>query len=507
MSADRPRNGVTSRGALARVPGPCPRRRAARAALLIILTAVLPALPPALADDLPPAIDAKLPELPLDPDQISVYVRRVDDDLPTLAFNAETPRIPASVMKLLTVIAGLDILGPEHRWSTDVYVTGELHDGTLQGDMIVKGYGDPYLSNGTLAELIRALRAKGIVRIAGDLIFDDHYLAPPESDRGDFDGAAQSAYNALPAALGVNRQVTDIVVYHDPTNGHVGVYTDPPLSGVDIVNEAKLVKAACKGRFHRLQVGFSEPEGARPRIRVSGSFASECPDERIPRLLLPPAQHAASAFHARWQELGGQLQGHIRLGPVPDGARLFHRIESPPLGELVRDIDKLSNNLMARQLFLAIGIAREGPPGTPEKSRAAIQAWLAENGFGFPELIVDNGSGLSREARVSAASLGELLVWAYHQPWMPELVASLPIAGVDGTMRRRLRHEPIAGRAHLKTGTVRDASCIAGYVLDAQGNRWVVVVLVNAVEGQRLPAWHGHAVHHEILRWVYGGGA
>ncbi|MGB5835080.1 MAG: D-alanyl-D-alanine carboxypeptidase/D-alanyl-D-alanine-endopeptidase [Thiohalocapsa sp.] len=457
------------------------------------------------AIDLPPEVDERLPALALDPSQVSVYVRRVDADQARLLFDAKRPRIPASVAKLVTTIVALDLLGPEFRWKTDVRISGAVRDRRLVGDLSIKGYGDPYLTTEAYAALIRAVRAKGIEHIEGDLIFDDSHLLPPSMERGDFDGASQRSYNALPAALSVNRQVTHIHIYHDRQNGRVGVYTEPPLSAVKIVNEAKIVTAPCKGRYHRLTANFVEPDDGRPQLKVAGSFASECPDERVARLVLRPEQHAAAAFDALWRQLGGSIDGRVLLGTMPDDAEQFHRAQSAPLGEIIRTLNKYSDNLMARMLFMELGVARDGPPGGAEKSRAVLVDWLTEHGFDFPDIFVDNGSGLSRDTRISAEALGELLFWAYQQPWMPELVASLAIIGVDGTLTKRMRREPIQGRAHLKTGTVRDASCIAGYLLDAEGRRWVVVVLVNAIEGGRLQAWRGHAVHHDLLRWVFDG--
>ena len=454
-------------------------------------------------DELPTSVDAILAELALDPSQVSVFLQPVDGPTPKLLFRAQTPSVPASVEKLVTTIAALDILGRGYRWPTEVYTTGTLSEGRLSGDLIIKGYGDPSLSNGAYIDLLRALREKGITRIQGDLIIDASAFEPPEAERGDFDGAGRSTYNALPAALSVHRQATDIHVYHDPVTGKVGVYTDPPLSGVEVHNSAEVVQAPCRGRDHRLQVKLAEAEQALARIEVSGTFASDCPDERISRLLLSPEQHAASAFHALWRQLGGQVTGRIRLGTVPEGAVLLHRAESPPLAELIRDLNKWSNNLMARLLFLTLGLKQQGPPASLEKARESLMSWLDAQEIEPRGMLIDNGSGLSRDSRLSAQTLGELLVLGYRAPWMPELLASMAIAGVDGTMRRRLRHEPISGRAHLKTGTLRDASCIAGYVLDKNGRRWALVVLVNAIPGQRLAAWHGHAVHHALLRWVH----
>ena len=513
---------VSAPQALVRVSTPAPVRPPEQSATLPQPPADTAAVEPpntqiqpavrAESDALPAWIEARLPALTLDPSQISVYVRQVDSPIPRLAVNAETPRIPASVTKLVTSIAALDMLGPDYRWHTDVYVTGQVHGGRLAGDLIIKGFGDPYLTTEAYETLIRAIRAKGVGHIDGDLIFDSGQLLPPEADRRDFDGAGQRSYNALPAPLSVNRQVTVVHIYKDQQTGRVGVYTEPPLSTVQIVNEAKVVTAPCKGRYHRLSVSVSDPTDddppgppEPPTLKVAGSFASECPEERIRRLILSPEQQAAAAFDALWRELGGSIQGRVRLGKVPRDAALFHRAESQTLAEVLCAMNKYSDNLMARMLFLTIGIEREGPPGAVEKSRDALFTWLAEKGFALPELVIDNGSGLSRETRISAASLGELLTFAYQQPWMPELIASLPILGVDGTLATRMRKEPLEGRAHLKTGTVRNASCIAGYVLDGNGKRWVVVVLVNAPEGQTLQAWRGHALHHDLLRWVYDG--
>jgi D-alanyl-D-alanine carboxypeptidase/D-alanyl-D-alanine-endopeptidase (penicillin-binding protein 4) len=471
------------------------------------MPAVAMAEPAAIAeaDRLPTQVDQRLPALMLDPSQVSVFVQRVDDSTPRLSVNAEISRSPASVVKLITTIAALDILGTDYRWRTQALIDGDVRDGHLVGDLFIKGYGDPYLTTEAYAELIRAIRAKGIEHIDGNLIFDDSHLLPPVGDRGDFDGAPERSYNALPSALSLNRQVTYLHIYHDRTTGRVGAYTEPPLSTIEIVNAAQVVQAPCKARHHRLTVTFDEPEGGPPTFKIAGSFASECADERIPRLVLSPERHAAAAFDALWRGLGGSIEGRVLLGRVSTDALPFHSAESPPLGEVIRTVNKYSDNLMARMLFVAIGLEREGPPGDPSKSGRALMDWAAEKGLDFSWLSIDNGSGLSRDTRLSASGLGGLLVWAYHQPWMPELMASLAIAGTDGTLAKRMRREPIAGRAHMKTGTVRDASSIAGYVLDAEGNRWVVVVLVNALPGETMQAWRGHAVHHDLLRWVYKG--
>jgi len=246
--------------------------------------AVSDAAPDALTS-LPAPVAALLPELTLDASQIGAYVRAVDSDAPRLAVNAEVPRIPASTIKLVTSIAALDLLGPGYQWRTEALIDGEVIAGTLEGDLAIKGYGDPFLSTEAYAGLIRSLRQKGIRHIAGDLIFDNSHLVAPTASRGDFDGAAQRSYNALPAALSLNRQVTYVHLYNDRERGGVGVYTEPPLSHLDIVNNATIVKAPCQGRYHRLSVGFSGPRPRAPAMSVPPSRhpPSEPPTTPHPR--------------------------------------------------------------------------------------------------------------------------------------------------------------------------------------------------------------------------------
>jgi D-alanyl-D-alanine carboxypeptidase/D-alanyl-D-alanine-endopeptidase (penicillin-binding protein 4) len=197
-------------------------------------------------------------------------------------------------------------------------------------------------------------------------------------------------------------------------------------------------------------------------------------------------------FRALWRELGGTLSGRLREGETPASARLLATHESPPLGEIVRDVNKWSNNVMARQLFLSTTNAR---PATPETARARIDKWLQEKGV--DGTVLDNGTGLSRNERVTAEGLGKLLLAAWKSPVMPEMMASLPIAGSDGTLKKRFGNSAAAGRAHLKTGYIEGVRAIAGYVLDRNGQRWVVVGILNDPQMKT-----GSASLDALVRWV-----
>jgi serine-type D-Ala-D-Ala carboxypeptidase/endopeptidase (penicillin-binding protein 4) len=455
---------------------------------------------PSSAASLPAPIAGTMRENKLPEVDASLYVLKVGEAAPRLAVNPTTPRLPASVIKLVTTAAALDTLGPTFTFKTEAYATGTLSKGRLSGGLVIKGYGDPELSTRDLWGLLDVLRRRGIETVAGDIVLDSSYFSPPEEGRGDFDGKPTAAYNALPQGLSVNKQLTEIAMEVAPDRS-LRVRTDPPLANVELRNELKLVQAPCLRKHHSPAVTVFQEEG-HDVIRLSGPFAVQCEADQAELLVLDAERHAAGAVEALWRDLGGKLEGQVRIGTAPAAASLLHEAHSRPLGELVRDINKPSNNLMTRTLLLTLGAKLLGPPGTPAKGQEAIRHWLTGAGLDFPELALDNGSGLSRDAAISAQSLGRLLDYMYHRPTMPEYLASLSVVGVDGTMRKRLRGSPVQGRAHIKTGTVRGASGIAGYVLDRQGERWVVVALM---DGKTLNTWSAHAVQDALLTWVYKG--
>ncbi len=494
------------------LPGLEPRCRTAWRTLaptpslaLALALALLPAAATTAADPLPADIDRALRQHQIDPADLSLYVREVTQPQPRLAFNAQVPRVPASTIKLLTSIAALGQLGPNFRWQTRAWLGGRLVDGRLDGDLIIQGGGDPSLRLQDLWRFLWDLRAKGLKTIGGDLVIDNSAFAPPEAGRGDFDGKGSSGYNALPVAFSVNEQLTQVQLQLDPEARTLRAYLTPPVAHVDLRNELKVVQAPCLARNHRVHVavaGANPADGTAPAaLTLQGTFAAECKQDSVSGLLLDPLTQAGRATLALWEDAGSTLQGRLREGRKPKGAVLFHTQESAELPVVLRDINKWSNNLIARTLFLTLGMERFGTPTTPAMGEAAVKEWLGEEGLDFPELVVRNGSGLSREDRISAESMGRLLAWAWANPGMSDLMASLPILGVDGTLYRRLKRDPARGHGHLKTGTMAGATGLAGYVDDQDGRRWVMVSLIN---NPRLQTWRGKAVEESIVRWLYG---
>lgn len=427
---------------------------------------LLLALTPAVAA-LPRAVVAELKKVGIPGSDVAVVVQEAGGKRPTLAHNAGEAMNPASVMKLVTTYAALELLGPAYRWKTEAWLDGQ--------DLILRGTGDPKLNYESFWMLLRGLRSRGIAEIR-DVVLDRSYFAPVPDEP--IDDEQFRPYNVGPDALLVNFKSLRFVFA--PAGDKVRLFVEPRLPGLDLINGLRLGDGPCpEGRAFRDRIEASFVPSPQPRAAFSGFYPRECGERDLHVALYSPEQYVAGMLRHLWTEMGGTWKGAIRDGVVPPTAQLVHVHESQPLGEIVRDINKFSNNVMARQLYLTLGAQLGGPPATTDNALRAVRQWLTLKKILAPELVMDNGSGLSRAGRASAATLAELLQAAWKSPVMPELVASLPVAAVDGTMRKRLHHEPVAGSAHLKTGLLNDARAIAGYVLDRRGRRQVVVMMIN----------------------------
>lgn len=448
------------------------------------------------AGTLPPSVTGALRGAGIPPGSVAVAVQALDAPRPLLAVNADTPMNPASTMKLVTTFAGLELLGPAYRWRTDAFITAPINEGALTGDLVLKGRGDPKLALEDVWRLMRELRARGLREIRGNLVLDRSYFATGPYDPAAFDGDGLAPYNVGADALLLNFKAVRLQFLPDPVHGTVRVVAEPKV--LDLVNVLRLASGACGDWREKVHADF-QTQASPVRALFTGTYPAACGEQDWHVAPLQADAYADGLFRQLWGELGGTLAGVTRDGPVPPQATALATLESPTLAEIVRDINKFSNNVMARQLYLTIAAVQSGEPGTEAKARAAIRAWLAGRGLDFPELVMENGAGLSRVDRISARSLSTLLVAAYRSAVMPELMASLPLVAVDGTMRKRLKGGGVAGHAHIKTGSLSDARAIAGYVLARDGRRYAVTMLVNHPNaGLARPA------QDALLNWVYG---
>ena len=429
----------------------------------------------------------------------SAWVQQVGASEPILTFNADVPRNPASVMKLVTTFAALETLGPTYQWKTEAYVDGRIEGGRLTGDLLLKGYGDPYLVTERLWLLQRELRNRGLREINGDLVVDNSWLAREELDPGAFDGQPYRAYNALPDALLVNFQAVNFLFRPDAARGRIDIISDPLLANVEIRNNMRQFRGDCSSGKNGISMVVGATS-ARPRITFSGALANQCSEYQLLRSVLDGPSYAYGAFRGLWEEQGGHLTGSLRQGQVPAGKTPFVSFPSLPLAEVIRMVNKFSNNVMCRQIFLTMGAEKFGPPGTLDKGRQATLAALASRGLNFPELQVDNGAGLSRTSRITPANLGRVLLAAYNSEFQSEFQASLSLSGLDGTTRRRFLKDPLAGEMHLKTGTLNGITAIAGFVRSQSGAEYAVVVVVTEAKA----TWGGgQSAQNALLHWVH----
>lgn len=447
----------------------------------------------ALADGLPPNVLKALKAAQIPAANVAVVVHPVDASAPLVAHNARQSMNPASVMKLLTTYAALDLLGPAYTWKTTVWTESTPVDGKLDGNVYLRGSGDPRFTIEHLWGLLRQLRVRGIQQINGDVVLDRTAFNVPAIDPGAFDDKPMRPYNVGPDGLLLNFRALRFTLL--PDNGKPSVLMETPSEGLRIDNQLRAGNGDCGSNWKDFVNVRLIPENNGNRLEFTGTYPALCGEKALNLSPLPADTQASGLIRALWKELGGSLNGQVRGGNVPIGAKLLAQHESAPLADAVRDINKFSNNVMARQVFLTLG--NDSAPATAERSKQRIGDWLAARNLRFGELVLDNGSGLSRLERISADSLNRLLLDAWKNPVMPEFVSSMPIVGIDGTMKKRLNSSDATGRAHIKTGTLDGVKAASGYALDALGRRYAVTFLINHPKAQA-----GSAAIDALLVWV-----
>jgi len=428
----------------------------------------------------------------------SFYVQAVDADKPRFVFNAGRPMNPASSVKTITTFAALESLGPAFTWRTELYALGPVENGVLKGDLLMKGGGDPFLVEDQLRGMLKSLQRTGVKHITGNLVLDGSYFDASVTDDDLIDNQAGRAYNTRPNAVIANFQAMTFYFYPHPNGSDVIIHTDPRLHNVKIANRLRQVDRACGGYQRGISYNLNPSDPT--EVIFEGSFPSRCSRYQLVREVLNAPDYTFGLFMALWQELGGSLDGDLRVGAVPDNLEPIVVWNSVPLGDVIRSINKFSNNVMTRQLLLTLGAEVLGPPATIDKGIQAMKNYLELKSLDSTQLSLDNGAGLSRGTRVTTSLMTGLLQSAWRSPYMPEFVASLPLNGLDGTMRNRVRGATMSGRMHVKTGSLDEVAAVAGYVYSQSNTLYTVVGIVNHELADRGP---GAELLDELLTWVY----
>lgn len=450
----------------------------------LFFVAVLSSISVNVYASLPESMRQNLEDLGLNTEDIAIVIMDAGFNGKTLVtHNEKTMMNPASVMKLVTTYAALDMLGPSYMWNTAVFVDGQVKSGVLHGSLYIRGSGDPSLTTDRMRDLLLQVRAAGIQEIQGNLIIDRSAFDIPVIDPAAFDGEGLRPYNARPDSLLLNYKT--ITFSFNPAfaeaGGSIPVLMTPAMTGVNHPLTVKVSGVRCGDWRAALKADFKNPLD----IKFNGSFPLNCGPKQWYVAFPEPESYALRSIDEIWQSVGGTLTGNLSFGVVPAKAKLVAYSESKSLTEIVRDVNKFSNNVMAQSVFLALSLPDQksflsaapiSTPATYEQSRAIVAQWWKNN---FPQAtapVMENGSGLSRFESISAQSLAVMLQKAWGSAVMSEFMSSLPIASVDGTMTR----SKTEAAAHIKTGSMRNVTTRAGYVLASKGQRRIFVFMINS---------------------------
>ncbi|WP_229263386.1 D-alanyl-D-alanine carboxypeptidase/D-alanyl-D-alanine endopeptidase [Duganella dendranthematis] len=489
-----------------------------------LLVAALIAAGSVHAADLPEPVARLMQSSNIPPEAAGIIVLRGDTVL--VSHNPQQSMQPGSTMKLFTTLTALEQLGPVFRGRTELRSSADVVNGVLQGDLILRGGADADFNEDVLGHMLQALRNQGIRRIKGDIIVDRLLFTPSRPDAGQppFDEYPWAYYNVIPNAALINTNLLKVEMRS--TGNKLSLVMLPEMDKVSIRSEMKLTDAACGSWENGWRTPDYSRKGDRIEVVLHGSFPKDCTKSTNINVL-DSQDFLARLLLAEWSKLGGSLSGEVREAAIPaapaDAAsapaiatRLLAEHVSRALPEIVRDTNKQSDNTLARTIFLSLGSLEADPQlgskplppdasgaSTPMRAETAIRAWLQQHNIDGNGLILDNGSGLSRSERATPAQLAALLQAGLKSLWMPEFLASLPVAATDGTMRRRLKDSPAAQRARLKTGSLTGMIAIAGYVQDANNQPCIVVAILNDAH---VANGAGRAVLDELVDWVARSG-
>jgi len=446
---------------------------------------------------LPQVINEQIRKSGISKRDISIYIKEAGARGKVVAsLNAGKTRTPASVIKVLSTYAATLKLGFNYRWQTKFYTTGTLRKGILNGDLLIKGFGDPTLNDKDLVKIVSYIKAEGIRKVQGNIVIDRSYFKVGNRDSSGFDENPYSAYNAMPDAMMFNERVSTVCVNPKANS----VYKKNADGSYKVVNKLKRVNKPCRGRYSWPGVKIDKSE-VMPKVILKGKISKRCGKRNICKVLTKPYKSFYYALKDKMKEEGISVSGHMKLRKIPKIATELFTYYSDSLEKIISKTAKKSNNLYARHLLLLLGAKTYGAPATLQKGRDAVVKILSsKKALGTGVLRIDNGSGLSRVAKLNARLLATMFDNAYDrygQRWMN----TLSIAGVDGTIKRRFRGTVVRNRAWMKTGTLRRVKNIGGYVKNRAGKRYSVVILVNSTKAK----YRAAKLQNEIIKWLVNG--
>jgi len=429
----------------------------------------------------------------IDSNNLSIVIKDESSGAILASLNPNTPRTPASVEKIATTYAALLEFGKNFRWPTQLFYTGSLKQGTLHGDLIVKAFGDPTLRASDVKAFAKKIASYGIRKIDGNLVIDRSFFNNSSKISSGFDKNYVSEYNAMPDALMYNDHLDAIKIY--PKGNKIvaeRLYGD---KGFKLINKIKATSGSCRGKRAWPSIKFLKENGS-VSVVLGGTLSTKCHPIVIRKVLSRPYVSFYYSFLHYLNEAGVDFNGNLVLKSTPKSAKLLFTHYSKPLIKIVAKTLKMSNNLYARHIFLILGAKKYGYPATVRKSQQAIREILGARGVLSSEDFVSNGCGLSREAKMKPITAIKIMSDAYRT-YGEEWLNALSIAGVDGTINKRFKHTVVENHAFMKTGTLKKAKNIAGFVKTKSGRLLNVAIFYNGAK-----IWLGRDIQNKIITWL-----
>jgi serine-type D-Ala-D-Ala carboxypeptidase/endopeptidase (penicillin-binding protein 4) len=395
---------------------------------------------------------------------------------PSVKHNEKKLFNSASLAKIISTFIAIDTLGPEFKWKSEFLHNGEIVGDTLNGDFIFKGRGDATFSISNLEESIRKIQRNGLKKIKGDLILDLSYFGMTSKEKV-FDNDPMRAYNVLPHPVVIQSNTMNFIFSIDKNN--LNIESNPELHNFDIKNNVKITKGRCIDWKSKLNYRAKKKD-SKTTIIFDGNYSRNCGVKEFDLSVLDNNEYFYQIFKKIWNSNGGEFDGHLDVTYMQGiNWQFLYRHTSKPLSVIVRDMNKYSLNLMARNIMLTV-LAEDTDLLVLESSlNDYVHQWLEKNNLLHKGLFFENGAGLSRKSFLTSEQLLLLMQKIYYDPFMPEVLASFPISGIDGTLKRRMKYSSFKIFAHLKTGSMKNVNAIAGFLLDKNRDMKIFIFIIN----------------------------
>ncbi len=417
-------------------------------------------------------IDTILTESKINKGDFSLSLQKVNSDSSRISINSQKQRHPASLIKIVTTLGALEILGPNYYWETLFFTDGKIIDNNLIGNLFIKGKGDPFLTIEDLWKIVYEFRKLGILNIEGQIFIDSTFFQNIVVNKKQ---TRNRLYEVEPNALMANFKRID---FHIQMKNKVAeILHFPPLENLKIKNQIRTSNKSCSSK--NIKLVFTENSYLK-NVLISGEIPHSCKEYKLSRSVLSAEDYFFYLFKYIWESTNnGKLAPNYSFKRLPTDVIPLITWKSKKLGTVVKSTNKWSNNLMSKTLIYSLGYNPTLGQALPELGIKSIQNFLSAHKLSSNTLNIIDGSGLNKDVRASTEDIIRILNFAWTRNIMPEFVASLSIAGKDGTTRNLFKGMELGNAARIKTGTLNNVISAGGYIFSNSGNIYSLAAIIN----------------------------